>query len=90
MQIPNLPSQKQLQLMLEISKKNFICATDKNNNLYHNYFSTFRALENLVENGWIIKKKDNIDKNIYLLSPKGNNLLVLIGLLPLSKLLIRL
>ena len=74
--------------MLEIDKKGFITAFEKNK-LYHNYFSTFRALENLTKNNWVIKKKSELGDNIYILTPFGINLLVMLKLIPLSKFMIK-
>jgi len=79
--IMNLPNEKQLKLLIEIHKKNFITANFRCD-FYYNYSSLFKALENLKNKGWLIKDKNQINENVYYLSNLGINLLVIIGYLP--------
>ena len=78
--ILNLPNEKQLKLLIEIHKKNFITANFRCD-FYYNYSSLFKALENLIEKGWIIKDKNQLNENVYYLSNNGINILVVIGYL---------
>lgn len=85
--ILELPSKKQIQLMIEMHILGSITANFKNK-LYHNYFSTFRSLEDLTKKGWVKKIKNKFGDNSYVLTLFGHNLLVGIGFLDAGEFLI--
>jgi len=70
-------SNKQLELMRLILKDNGI--SYQKQKIYTHKVSCYRALEDLVKKDFCIKKKNYLDENVYLLSTKGNNLLVVLG-----------
>ncbi len=73
-------TKKQIELMLLIIEKDGLTYKDKIcRKIYTHPNSVARVLDDLCKKGFCVKKENLLGENIYLLTPKGNNLLVVLG-----------